>query len=81
EMNLTHWLAIVEPSNIRLHARHSIRFESIGPLVSYHGIRQPTFGAIEPVLAHIRAEAFPVWNFITAGGRLFDRERRLIEAA
>ena len=28
----------------------SIHFEKIGPLVSYHGIRQPAFGEIEVVL-------------------------------
>lgn len=81
EMGLTHWLAIVEPSNIRLHARHSICFDSVGPLVSYHGVRQPTVGVVEPVLDHIRREAFPVWDFITNGGLLAGRQQRLAEVA
>jgi N-acyl-L-homoserine lactone synthetase len=75
---LTHWLAIVEPSNLRLHAKHSICFDSVGPLVSYHGVRQPTVGVIGPVLERIRREAFPVWNFITDGGRLLPRENRAL---
>jgi N-acyl-L-homoserine lactone synthetase len=73
EMGLTHWLAVVEPSNIRLHARSAIFFEPVGPLVAYHGVRQPMVGVIEPVLNHIRREAFPVWNLITDGGRLLER--------
>ncbi len=44
-----------------------------GPLVDYHGIRQPMVGVIGPVLSHIRREAFPVWNLITDGGRLLER--------
>jgi N-acyl-L-homoserine lactone synthetase len=81
EMDLTHWLAVVEPSNIRLHSRNAIQFEAVGPLVSFHGRRQPMVGMIGPVLSNIRREAFPVWNFITDGGRLANRVRELTEAA
>jgi N-acyl amino acid synthase of PEP-CTERM/exosortase system len=80
EAKLTHWLAVAEPSNIRLHARHAIHFEPIGPLVSHHGMRQPLAGKIETMLETVRREAFPVWNFITDGGRLFGVQRRELEA-
>jgi N-acyl-L-homoserine lactone synthetase len=69
EMGLTHWLAVMERSLIRLHKSTEIHFEPVGPLVSYHGTRQPTFGVIAPVLERIRQGQFPTWNFLTDGGR------------
>jgi N-acyl-L-homoserine lactone synthetase len=69
EMGLTHWLAVMERSLMRLQQRNAIHFDAIGPLVSYHGIRQPAVGVIKPVLEGIRREQFPTWNFLTDGGR------------
>lgn len=69
EMGLTHWLAVMERTLIRLHQTNEIFFEPVGPLVSYHGQRQPTIGTIGSVLERIRAEQFPTWNYLTDGGR------------
>jgi N-acyl amino acid synthase of PEP-CTERM/exosortase system len=71
ELGLTHWLAVMEPSLIRLHQRSAIHFQPIGPLVSYHGIRQPTFGVITAMLSRIRREQWPVWSYLTGGGQWF----------
>lgn len=81
EMGLTHWLAVMEPSLIRLHQRNGIRFQPVGPLVEYHGIRQPAFGEIGAVLAGIRREQPPVWQFLTDGGHWFGELEQVALAA
>jgi N-acyl-L-homoserine lactone synthetase len=73
EMGLTHWLAVMDRSLIRLHRSNEIYFEPVGSLVSHHGVRQPTFGVITLVLNRIRREQFPTWNYLTDGGRWFGR--------
>jgi N-acyl-L-homoserine lactone synthetase len=65
EMGLTHWVAVMERSLMRLNQQNAIHFTPVGPLVSYHGIRQPAFGAIDSVLARVRREQLPTWNFLT----------------
>jgi N-acyl-L-homoserine lactone synthetase len=77
EMGLTHWLAVMERSLIRLHQTNEIYFDQVGPLVSYHGIRQPTTGVIARVLERIRAEQFPTWKFLTDNGRWFGRHAKV----
>jgi hypothetical protein len=74
EMGLTHWLAVMERGLLRLQQRNAIHFDPIGPLVSYHGLRQPAMGEIVRVLERIRREEFPTWNFLTDGGRWFGRQ-------
>jgi N-acyl amino acid synthase of PEP-CTERM/exosortase system len=69
EMGLTHWLAVMERGLIRLQHRNSIHFEPLGPLVSYHGIRQPAVGEIVTVVNRIRREEFSTWSYLTDGGR------------
>ncbi len=71
DMGLTHWLAVMEPSLLRLNQRNGIHFQPVGPLVSYHGIRQPTVGNIAIVLARMRSEQWQVWNYLTDGGTWF----------
>ncbi len=81
EMGLTHWIAVMERSLLRLHESNAIRFEPLGPLVSYHGIRQPASGSIHAVLARIRREQLPIWQFLTDGGAWFGRYDRFARAA
>lgn len=68
---MTHWYAIMEPTLLRLLTRFGIRFQSIGPLVDYHGKRQPTIGVIDEVLAGIHRERPDVWEIITDRGRVW----------
>ncbi len=81
EMGLTHWLAVMERSLIRLHQTNEIRFDPVGPLVSHHGIRQPTIGTIKSVLERIRREQFPTWEYLTEGGTWFSRKERVLQIA
>lgn len=69
-LSLTHWCALMEPALLRLLRSSGIYFEPIGPSVSHHGLREPSAGSIPGILARLRREQFPVWNYITAHGTL-----------
>jgi len=71
EMGLTHWLAVMEPSLLRLLRGNGIHFQAVGPLVSYHGLRQPSIGNIATVLARMEREQRQVWTYLTDDGTWF----------
>jgi N-acyl-L-homoserine lactone synthetase len=68
ELGLTHWIAVMEPSLIRLNQRNGIHFQPAGPLVSYHGIRQPAIATIAAVLDRMRREHWKIWDYLTNSG-------------
>jgi N-acyl-L-homoserine lactone synthetase len=70
ELGLTHWCAIMEPTLIRLLQAHSIHYVPVGPLVEYHGLRQPCYAEISSVVERGRAEKWETWNYCTRGGAL-----------
>ena len=72
EMNLTHWVAIMEPSLMRLLRTDGVDFSPVGPLVEYHGLRQPAVCDIAETLEHMYDEHWDVWNYVTLGGRLLN---------
>lgn len=65
EYGITHWFAIMEPSLLRLLGRFGIYFTPIGPLVDYHGVRQPCHSNAERLLERIGQEHFDLWEFLT----------------
>jgi len=71
QLGLTHWCAIMEPFLLRLLQMNSIHFIPVGPLVEYHGLRQPCYGDIQTMLDRIQRDQWDVWNHITLGGRLW----------
>jgi len=71
QLELTHWCAIMEPFLLRLLQMNAIYFAPMGPVVEYHGIRQPTSGRIVAVLDRIKREQPPVWEYITQNGQLW----------
>jgi N-acyl-L-homoserine lactone synthetase len=73
ELGLTHWCAIMEPTLLRLLKMSSIYFLPLGPLVEYHGLRQPAFLDIDAVLDRARFERPEAWNYVTLGGTLWRR--------
>jgi N-acyl-L-homoserine lactone synthetase len=68
---LTHWCAIMEQSLLRLLRSTAIHFHQVGPMVEFHGMRQPAVGAISTVLGRIRIEKPQIWAFITGHGALW----------
>jgi N-acyl amino acid synthase of PEP-CTERM/exosortase system len=65
EYNITDWLAVMEPSLLRLLCRFGIYFAPVGPLVEYHGFRQPCHANVEMMLERVRQENYDLWEFTT----------------
>lgn len=67
---VTHWAALMQPSLLRMLARMGIEFAPVGPLVSYHGLRQPCSCEVAPMLDRLYATHPAHWQIVTDGGRL-----------
>jgi N-acyl amino acid synthase of PEP-CTERM/exosortase system len=80
EAGHTHWLALMEPTLLRLLRATGIHFMPLGPLVEYHGLRQPTVAELVPTLARLAEEQPVVWNFITRGGTWYSPSTPLCAA-
>lgn len=52
--DITHWYAVMEPSLSRLLTRFGINFTQLGPVVDYHGQRQPMIARPDQLLENIR---------------------------
>ena len=68
EHGITDWLAVMEPSLLRLLSRFGICFAPLGPLVSYHGMRQPCHANVGRMLERTHQEHFDLWEFVTESG-------------
>ncbi len=71
EAGLTHWCAVMERSLLRLLQTTAIYFQPIGPLVEFHGPRQPAIGRIDTILDRMRREAGPIFDYVTEDGTLW----------
>jgi N-acyl amino acid synthase of PEP-CTERM/exosortase system len=78
ENGITHWCAVMEPTLLRLLTRLGIHFEPIGPLIEYHGRRQPCYIPLNVLLPRVKRERPDVWDVITRGGRHWASLRRLV---
>ena len=76
EFDITEWFAVMEPALLRLLARFGIYFSPIGPMVNYHGMRQPCHANVKCLLDRVRKERIDVWDIITDNGTLLDSENR-----
>jgi N-acyl amino acid synthase of PEP-CTERM/exosortase system len=70
---ITHWCAAVESTFQRMFAAMDIRFSPVGPLVQYHGLRQPCYGVIADVLNTVKRERPAFWSILTERGALVDQ--------
>lgn len=77
---ITHWCAVMEPTLLRLLTRLGIHFDPIGPLIEYHGRRQPCYIPLEKLLPRAKRERPDVWDVITRGGRHWTDLRRLLSS-
>jgi N-acyl amino acid synthase of PEP-CTERM/exosortase system len=65
EHGITDWFAVMEPSLLRLLSRFGIYFKPIGPMVEYHGLRQPCHAHVGSLLERVRHECPEVWKYVT----------------
>jgi N-acyl amino acid synthase of PEP-CTERM/exosortase system len=75
EAGHTHWLAVMEPTLLRLLRATGVHFKPLGPPVEYHGLRQPAVAELVPTLARLRVEQPLVWDFVTAGGTWYSASK------
>lgn len=68
---LTHWCAVMEPWLLRLLRQLGIEFDPVGPLVDYHGRRQPCVVSLHAMLERVWQERPDVWMAITNKGGLW----------
>lgn len=80
ENGVTDWFAVMEPSLLRLLTRFGIYFKPIGPIVEYHGKRQPCYENVERLLGRIKVERQDVWDVITDEGRLLEELKRKVKS-
>lgn len=69
--DITHLYAVMEPKLLRMLTRLGIHFETIGPVVEYHGTRQPCFCDLGDLLSQTLRKRPDVWAVITDEGRLW----------
>lgn len=72
---ISYWYAAMEPVLNRLLRRFNVQLQPIGPVVQYHGARQPFFGAIDNVLQRTYEQSRDVWSLITESGSLWPPPR------
>jgi N-acyl amino acid synthase of PEP-CTERM/exosortase system len=65
--------AIMEPALLRLVARLGFHFEPLGPLILYHGVRQPCYARVKTLIDGVEAEHPRIWEAITDEGRILAR--------
>jgi len=68
EAGHTHWVAVMRPALLRLFRSSGLHFAPLGPLVEYHGLRQPAVAELGPTLARMAREQPAVWDYLTRGG-------------
>jgi len=61
---ITHWYAVMEPSLSRLLSRFGIHFTKIGPIVDYHGRRQPMIACVNDLLQGVHDTNEEFWELI-----------------
>lgn len=71
EYGITHWTCIMEPALLRLLGRLGLHFTPVGPMVDFHGRRQPCWAELDTLLRGVWRERPEVWEVITDRGRLW----------
>lgn len=67
DRGITHLFAVMEPALLRLINRIGLVFDPIGPLVDYHGGRQPCHSGLSELLGRLRQIQPEIWTLITGG--------------
>ena len=66
---LTHWVAEMEPALLRMYAKLGVHWIKLGPVVEFHGKRQPCYTVLDQMLVRAKQERPEIWELITDGGR------------
>jgi N-acyl amino acid synthase of PEP-CTERM/exosortase system len=67
--NINYWYCAMEPALFRYLDSLGIHFNRMGPVVDYHGKRQPGGAFVEDILAGVLDKNIQIWNVFTNGGK------------
>ncbi len=72
QYGITNWFALMEPALLRLLSRFGIYFTPIGPLVTYHGVRQPCHAKVDDLLGKVHDEFYELWEYVVEPSGTFE---------
>jgi len=72
---LTHWYAVMETALIRFLTHVGIYFTPIGPIVDYHGKRQPCIIEVDYLLEGVKNKNPEVWELLTNRGAFWTSDQ------
>ena len=75
---ITHICAVMEPTLLRMLRRLGMVMPSIGPVVEYHGLRQPCYGHLDTGLARVWIQRPDVWELLTSNGELWPLNKDVV---
>jgi N-acyl amino acid synthase of PEP-CTERM/exosortase system len=84
DLGISYWTAVMEPRMMRMWISMGMRMETIGPLVSHHGLRQPCYCYLPEMLQAFEQLRPDNWAIVTNGGELHPaavRDRAALFAA
>ena len=70
DLGIEYWGAVMEPQLLRWLAMLGICFQPIGPMVSHHGLRQPSYCHLPTMLRDLAKTKPEFWDVVTNGGEL-----------
>jgi N-acyl amino acid synthase of PEP-CTERM/exosortase system len=73
DLGVEYWGAVMEPQLLRWLAMLGVCFEPIGPMVSHHGLRQPSYCHLPTMLRDLARTKPEFWDVVTNGGELICR--------
>ncbi|SEO75563.1 PEP-CTERM/exosortase system-associated acyltransferase [Nitrosovibrio sp. Nv6] len=76
--NITHCFSVMDPSLNRLLGHYGMQFDAIGPLIDYHGLRQPYFIDLIKILERIYVNNNDIWELITNYGNAWPKPTKPI---
>jgi N-acyl amino acid synthase of PEP-CTERM/exosortase system len=77
---ITHWCAVMEPTLLRMFTAMAIRPEPLGPMVEYHGLRQPCYIDLHEMLDTMMRERPAMWEVMTEAGSFMPGALRAVAA-
>jgi N-acyl amino acid synthase of PEP-CTERM/exosortase system len=73
DLGVEYWGAVMEPQLLRWLAMLGICFQPIGPMISHHGLRQPSYCHLPTMLRDLAKAKPEFWDVVTNGGELICR--------
>jgi N-acyl amino acid synthase of PEP-CTERM/exosortase system len=81
ESGVMYWTAVMEEKLLRMLAGMGIHFTPVGPMVSHHGLRQPSYLYLPRMLEQVWEEHPDYWSVLTNAGELSERLKQNVRRA